>query len=313
MQLDEVLFWVFAIIACAGAISVVLSQNIVRMAVSLIASLSSVSVLFFLMGAEFVGVAQLMVYVGGTVVLLIFGVMLTGGSPTTNLKTSPADVFVAAGIGALFLLIIGTTLGAVDWTHGATSSPHATTLEANSTAASLTLDPIQDYKVHRYLAIPLTGIGVGQGEAADANHSPAKDNNESPKSGIKGALIRVEATTESHTGCRFRIDHPNHGNTATLFVTNSNALASNSEVAVTVRDAGKDKHFDTDDDLRLTRKFRLTAVQNDTRSVAMALLGATKDDPSYLFPFEIISMHLLVVLIGAAYLARPKKQNVIGI
>jgi NADH:ubiquinone oxidoreductase subunit 6 (subunit J) len=313
MQLDEVFFWVFAIIACVGAISVVLSQNIVRMAVSLIASLSSVSVLFFLMGAEFVGVAQLMVYVGGTVVLLIFGVMLTGGSPATKLKTSPADVFVAAGIGALLLVIIGTTLGSVDWTHQASSSPKITTPEAHSTATSLTLDPIQDYKVHRYLAIPLTGIGMVGEEPAEANATAAEHNHEPKKSGIQDALIKVEATSENHTGCKFRIDHPNHGATATLFVTNSNALASSSEVAVTVREAGKDKLFDTSDDLRVSRKFRLTAVPNDTRRVAMALLGATKDHPSYLFPFEIISMHLLVVLIGAAYLARPKKQNVIDV
>jgi NADH-quinone oxidoreductase subunit J len=44
--------------------------------------------------------------------------------------------------------------------------------------------------------------------------------------------------------------------------------------------------------------------------MAMGLLGARvdKDQPGYLFPFEIVSVHLLVVLIGSAYLARAKRR-----
>ena len=68
-------------------------------------ALASVSVLFFLLGADFVGATQLMVYVGGTVVLLIFGVMMTASSPLLRIRTSPAEGFLSAGIGVLFLAI----------------------------------------------------------------------------------------------------------------------------------------------------------------------------------------------------------------
>ncbi|MCA9085279.1 MAG: NADH-quinone oxidoreductase subunit J, partial [Planctomycetaceae bacterium] len=60
------LFLLFALAACGGAIAVVLSQTVVRMAFWLIISLGSVAGLFFLADADFVGAAQLLVYVGGT-------------------------------------------------------------------------------------------------------------------------------------------------------------------------------------------------------------------------------------------------------
>ena len=115
MSGEQFFFWLFALVACAGAIGVVMSQRVARMALSLIMSLSAVSALFFMASADFVGAAQLMVYVGGTVVLLIFGVMLTSSNPFVKIHASPADGFLAAGIGALFLALITATVLAVDW------------------------------------------------------------------------------------------------------------------------------------------------------------------------------------------------------
>ena len=64
----------------------VLSRNIVRMAVWLLFTLIGVSLLYFLLGAEFVGAAQLIVYVGGTLVLIVFGMMLTAQGPLRELR-----------------------------------------------------------------------------------------------------------------------------------------------------------------------------------------------------------------------------------
>jgi NADH-quinone oxidoreductase subunit J len=82
-------FWVFAVTAVAGALMVVISQNVVRMAFWLIISLGATAGLFFSLNADFVGSAQLLIYVGGTLVLLIFGVMLTASAPFLKMKTSP--------------------------------------------------------------------------------------------------------------------------------------------------------------------------------------------------------------------------------
>ncbi len=79
-------FFLLAAAACASALAVVLTGNIVRMACWLIMSLAAVAGLFFLAGAEFLGAVQLMVYVGGTMVLLVFGVMLTARGPFVSMK-----------------------------------------------------------------------------------------------------------------------------------------------------------------------------------------------------------------------------------
>jgi NADH:ubiquinone oxidoreductase subunit 6 (subunit J) len=111
----ELLFFIFAIATCAGAVAVVISQNIVRMAFWLVVSLGSTSGLFFLLHADFVAATQLMIYVGGTLMLLIFGVMLTASGPYVQIQTSPAEGFLAAGIGAFLLMMIVSTVTAVDW------------------------------------------------------------------------------------------------------------------------------------------------------------------------------------------------------
>ena len=83
----EILFLIFAAATCGGALAVVFSQNVARMAFWLIVSLGSTSGLFFLLRADFVGATQLLIYVGGTVVLLIFGVMLTDSGPYLRIRS----------------------------------------------------------------------------------------------------------------------------------------------------------------------------------------------------------------------------------
>lgn len=84
-------FLLFSALACGFAIAVLLATNIVRMAFYLVLSLASTSGLFFLAGADFVGAMQLMIYVGGTLVLLIFGVMLTSQERFVEMKTMAGD------------------------------------------------------------------------------------------------------------------------------------------------------------------------------------------------------------------------------
>jgi len=200
MSGTDTLFIILALMAAAGAIGVVIAQHVVRMAFWLLIALGSVAGLFFLLHADFIGAAQLLIYVGGTVVLLVFGVMLTASAKFIRITTSPAEGVLAAGIGALFLAMIVSTVTSVDWQ-----------------SISKTIDP-----EHR------------PGELAEGHN---------PKS---------------------------YGNT--------------------------------------------------TRPIGLALLGPRPDkdlgkpqdarlSTGYLLPFEIISVHLLVVLIGAAYLARAKRRR----
>jgi NADH-quinone oxidoreductase subunit J len=113
--MKEAMFFIFALTACVGAFAVLISQSVVRMAVWLIVSLGSVSGLFFLLHADFVAATQLLIYVGGTLVVLIFGVMLTASGPYLKINTSPGEGFLAGGVALLLLAMIVSTVYNVDW------------------------------------------------------------------------------------------------------------------------------------------------------------------------------------------------------
>jgi NADH-quinone oxidoreductase subunit J len=99
-------FLLFALLACVSAVAVVVTGNIVRMACGLVVSLAAVAGLFFLAGADFLGAVQLMVYVGGTMVLLVFGVMLTARGPLVSMKTGAGQWIMATVIGGSLLAVL---------------------------------------------------------------------------------------------------------------------------------------------------------------------------------------------------------------
>jgi NADH-quinone oxidoreductase subunit J len=106
MSLPVVLFTLLATLTAISALGVVLSRNVVRMAVWLLFTLIGVALLYFLLGAEFVGAAQLIVYVGGTLVLLVFGVMLTAQGPLRELRIPPAQWVVGGILGAILFSLL---------------------------------------------------------------------------------------------------------------------------------------------------------------------------------------------------------------
>ena len=182
------LFLFFGLLTCLFSLAVVFSANVVRMAFYLILALAATSGLHFLAGADFVGAMQLVLYVGGTLVLLVFGVMLTAQNPFISLRTAGGDWVVAAMVGGILLVIL----------------------------------------------IPV---------AFQVGLPPSED------SLLDGRVDRE-------------------------------AIASTDPVSVP------------------------TATR-----IGLGLLGVPGDDVSgYLLPFDIISIHLLVVLVGAAYLARAKRR-----
>jgi NADH-quinone oxidoreductase subunit J len=111
VSLDVVLFAVIASATGLSALTVVLSRNIVRSAVWLLFTLIGVSLLYFLLGAEFVGATQLIVYVGGTMVLVVFGVMLTAQQQFLRIRTRPQEWLVGGLLaGALCVLMVTVSL-----------------------------------------------------------------------------------------------------------------------------------------------------------------------------------------------------------
>ena len=73
----QIIFYVFAGLVVASAALVVLGPNLVHSAFALLATFFGVAVFYVLLGADFLAGAQVLIYVGGILILLLFGVMLT--------------------------------------------------------------------------------------------------------------------------------------------------------------------------------------------------------------------------------------------
>ncbi len=213
------LFWVVALLTGACAVAVVVTQNIVRAATWLLFALAGTSGIFFLLGADFVGATQLLVYVGGTLVLVVFGVMLTAQGPFISMKTGAAEWAIS--------LVVGLML---------------------YTALAVSIVNRGEWEVAGRK--PGTGMDASPGQATD--------------SVVLGeAFLGVKKATPPGyiTGARY----------------------------------GPVKEEAEQPGANGTPAEKLPRPR-------------PREQMAYLFPFEIVSVHLLVVLIGAAYLARAKRR-----
>lgn len=103
MSISLAVFYLLAAITVASALGVALSRSIVYSAFSLMGALLGVAATFVLLGADFLGVIQLLVYVGGILVLTLFAVMLTHRISDVNVSNR------AVGRGA-GLVVVGLVL-----------------------------------------------------------------------------------------------------------------------------------------------------------------------------------------------------------
>src|SRR4051794_16835154 len=114
MSIDSILFYALALLTGVCAVAVVVAQNIVRAATWLLFALAGTAGIFFLLGADFIGATQLLIYVGGTLVLVVFGVMLTAQGPFINMKISAAEWAISMGVGLLLYGVLAVSLLQVD-------------------------------------------------------------------------------------------------------------------------------------------------------------------------------------------------------
>lgn len=98
-----VIFYLLAALAVISGLGVALSRNILHSAFSLLGTLGGVAGLYFLLGADFVGVVQLLIYVGGILVLILFAVLLT--REITDIKISNLSVSLLGGVPAAMLVL----------------------------------------------------------------------------------------------------------------------------------------------------------------------------------------------------------------
>jgi len=110
MNYYNLIFYLFASVTLLSALMVVTNKNIVHSAFYLLFTFFGVSGLYVLLAADFLAIVQLIVYVGGILILLLFGVMLTNKITNVEIRTGTINLVPAViGIG----LLAGALLAAV--------------------------------------------------------------------------------------------------------------------------------------------------------------------------------------------------------
>jgi NADH-quinone oxidoreductase subunit J len=103
-DLGEILFFIIVSLTIVSAYWVVMSPNLVHSAVSLLFTLFGVAGLYVFLFADFIAASQVIIYVGGILVLIIFGVMLTNKIDDPMLSNQSQNQIIA-GVFCFILLI----------------------------------------------------------------------------------------------------------------------------------------------------------------------------------------------------------------
>src|SRR6187399_2158294 len=91
-MVELVVFLVASVVVLVGALGVVFNQNPVHAALSLVATLFGVAVLFIAQSADFLAAVQVIVYAGAIVVLFLFVIMLLGVDQADDLSVEPFKI-----------------------------------------------------------------------------------------------------------------------------------------------------------------------------------------------------------------------------
>ena len=113
MTIAELVFFLFAILAIAGALGVVMLPNVVHAALCLIVSLLGVAAFYLLLSSEFLFLVQVLVYGGAVATIILFGLMLTRGRDLMPIANDGAQKPLGLLVGVLLGgAIIGGISGA---------------------------------------------------------------------------------------------------------------------------------------------------------------------------------------------------------
>ncbi len=109
------IFYGVAVLVLGSALYVVVGKNLVHSAFALVAAFFGVAVFYVYLGADFLAGAQVLIYVGGILTLLLFGVMLTNRIYNLNLRSGAIQVVPGALSAGLVFALLVWIIQSVDW------------------------------------------------------------------------------------------------------------------------------------------------------------------------------------------------------
>jgi NADH:ubiquinone oxidoreductase subunit 6 (subunit J) len=119
MSVEQVIFYIIAALAIAGALGVVFSNDIVHAALFLVMALLMTAGVFVLLSAEFLGLVQILIYGGAVTILIIFALMLTRARQLQMRLNGAQQPFalvagVLLAVGLIFMIVQTAWPGTTD-------------------------------------------------------------------------------------------------------------------------------------------------------------------------------------------------------
>lgn len=105
-----VAFWVLSLVTVTASIAVFLSRNLIHAVVFIVLAFLGMAGLFLTLSADFVAVAQVLIYAGAISILMVFAVMLTPLAARDNANS----IYVLPGVAAGILFAAGVAFVAID-------------------------------------------------------------------------------------------------------------------------------------------------------------------------------------------------------
>ena len=123
----DFVFWIVVGLTIGSAMLVVLSKKLVYSAYALLFTLFGVTGLYVFLWADFLAVVQVVVYIGGILVLIIFGIMLTNKITSVNISNTSVQKSIGSVILLIFITGLGFMVAITPWNVVANSEPTQTT------------------------------------------------------------------------------------------------------------------------------------------------------------------------------------------
>jgi len=117
--MTDILLLIFGALTVGSALIVVFHPNIVYAAFSLILTFFGIAGLFVFLSADFVAGIQVLIYVGGILVLILFAIMLSQKLFGHSLNEEKKKLFLPLALGLPLLIILFATFVSADWNIGA--------------------------------------------------------------------------------------------------------------------------------------------------------------------------------------------------
>ena len=127
MPLEASVFYLLAALTIGSALIVALSHNLVYSAFALLGTFFGVAGLYAMLAADFVAVIQVMLYIGGILVLILFAVMLTHRIADVDVSNRTVGRIPAALILGVVGAVMGVCIGAAEWVQHADPAAEPTT------------------------------------------------------------------------------------------------------------------------------------------------------------------------------------------